>query len=52
MTDFEKAMNAYYAHFNGGNMSITEMLIPMQKPNSFKSGQQKPAGYMAIDTDI
>ena len=30
---------------------MTETHIPMQRLSSFASGQQKPAEYMATDTD-
>ena len=32
-------------------MNMTETHIPMQRLSSFASGQQKPAEYMATDTD-
>ena len=32
-------------------MNMTETHIPMQRLSSFASGQQKPAVYMATDTD-
>ena len=32
-------------------MNMTETNIPMQRLSSFASGQQKPAEYMATDTD-